>query len=180
MTLRRRAAPGLPGMALCLALALPATAQGTGAGWTVSNDPGKGTCTAALTSDDGAALAITAPAVAEASPDTPPFRLDLWLSAGLRELLPLPDGATAMAFRPAGAAAVQLEGTLEPDAAFWRFSHAFASVHDAARFMLATRAGRLTIFHPEAGVLAGFVTEDGAEEALALLLACDPGPEGSQ
>ena len=161
--------------ALLALTALPAGADG----WALAISPESGDCTATLTSEEGAALAITAPAVAEASPETPPFRLQLWLSDALRALLPLPDGDTAMAFRPAGAAAVQLEGTLAPDAAFWRFTHSFASAQDAGRFILATRSGRLTIFHPEAGVLAGFETE-GAEAALAGLLACAPLPEATR
>ncbi|QDC09569.1 hypothetical protein FHY55_10085 [Oceanicola sp. D3] len=165
--------------ALFPSLIAPVTGQSARAGWAVSTDSAKATCTAALTSEEGAALAIHAPAVAEARPDTPGFALQLWLTPSLRELLPLPDGEVALAFRPAGSPAVQLEGTLAPDAAFWRFNHPFASVQDAARFILATRSGRLTLFHPEAGVLAGFDTK-GAEEALALLLACDPAPEPAE
>lgn len=140
-------------------------------GWNLDIQPEAATCTASLTSQEGAALAITAPAVVETAPEPLPFTLDLWLSATLRDLLPLPDGDAAIAFRPAGAAAVQLEGTLAPDAAFWRFTHSFASAQEAGRFLLATRSGRLTIFHAQAGVLAGFDTT-GAEEALAGLLAC--------
>ncbi|SIN92218.1 hypothetical protein [Vannielia litorea] len=162
--------------ALLLALtAIPASAQG----WQLTPRPEEAQCTAALTSEAGAALAITGPAVAEASPDTPGFTLRLWLPALLRDLLPMPDGEVALAFRPAGQPAVQLDGTLEPDAAFYRFTHAFETAQDTARFILATRTGRLTLFHPEAGVLAGFDTA-GAEEALAGLLACAPAPEAAE
>ncbi len=147
----------------------PVAGQGAEEGWAVTRHPEQSACAASLTSEQGAALSLWAPPAGE----TEGFRLTLWLTADLRDMVPQPDGPMAFAFRPSGQPAVQLDGTLEPDGAFWRFTHAFADLAEAARFLGTTTSGRLTLFHPEAGVLASFETS-GAEEALTGLLSCAP------
>ncbi|MFY0632696.1 MAG: hypothetical protein JXQ91_02725 [Vannielia sp.] len=127
-------------------------------------------CSAALKDEAGAVLALFG------SGDAAGPRLTLTLAPALRDTIPLPDGPLSLAFRAAGQPAILLEGQIAPLGPLFEFTHPFASAEEALAFGRTTASGRLTVFHPEAGVIARFTTA-GAAPAMQALAQCAPATE---
>ena len=158
---------------LALWLATPAAGQTPVGDWQLtrqhSASPGAGQCAVSVKDEAGAALSLW---MRDAARRKSGFRLTLTLAPGLRDLLPMPDGEVALAFRPTAAPAVLLEGTLVPDGPLYTFTHVFPDMDAQRSFLEAAGAGRVTVFHPEAGVIARFATEGGAR-AMHRLTSCE-------
>ncbi|MCO6382160.1 hypothetical protein [Oceanicola sp. 502str15] len=132
--------------------------------------PGAVQCSAALKDEAGAVLALFGPG------DVAGPRLTLTLAPALRDTIPLPDGPLSLAFRAAGQPAILLDGQIAPLGPLFEFTHSFASAEEALTFGRATASGRLTVFHPEAGVIARFTTAEAAP-AMQALARCTPATE---
>lgn len=158
------------------ALAVPASAQQgqDGAAWALTRQAGEaagaGHCAASLKDEAGAVLSLWVDLRGGGTGAPAGQRLTLTMTEALRNRLPLPDGAAALALRPAGRPAVLLEGRLAAQGALHVFSYDFAD-RESQRAFLRAAAPRLTVFHPEAGVIAGFAVPE-PPEALAWLDGC--------